>query len=179
MPRDIQWKRGLLRLWALATLLWIIATLWSVVVPHYTADAPLTPSAIEIQRNIQNRLDCLGNENARNADEPSPSKCAAKPREQDPRLDVSVQTASDGSLTIILGNGERLEGVPPNVSAKEVADKLHRQFADEDSKALYEPAARDAVLVLAPPFIVLLLGFAIEWVLRGFSGHRRGDAVDK
>ena len=168
MPGGIPWRRALLRLWAVATLFWIVGTLWSVAVPHYFA-APLTPSAIEIQRALQNQLDCLGHDDAGNTDGPgSDGKCAAKPPGpgRDSRLDITLQTASDGSLTITLGDGERIAGVPRNESAKEVADKLHRQFAEDDFKSLYKPARRDVALVLAPPFAVLLLGFACAWLLR-------------
>jgi hypothetical protein len=173
MLKELHWKRGLLRLWAVATLLWIIGTLWSVVVPHYFAEVPLTPSATEIQRDVQNQLDCLAHDDASDTDKPwLHSKCATRPPVQDPH-GITIQTASDGSLTLTLGNGERIEGMPRSVTAKDIADKLHRKFAAEDSRKLYEPAGRDAVLVLAPPFVVLLTGFACAWVLRGFARYKR------
>ena len=172
MPGRIAWARALLRLWAVATLFWIVGTLWSVVVPHYFA-APLTPSAIEIQRAVQKQLDCLGDEDAGSAVEPPlQSKCATRPPGRDSRLDIAIQTASDGSLTFALGDGERIEGLPRNISAKEVADKLHQQFAADDLKTSYEPIGRDAALVLAPPFAVLFPGLAAAWVLRRFLRHK-------
>jgi hypothetical protein len=181
MLKELHWRRALLRLWAVATLLWIVGTLWSVVVPHYFAEVPLTPSATEIQRNVQNQLDCLGHDDATDTDKPwLRRKCAARPPVQDPRMDITIQTASDGSLTITLGDGERIEGVLRSVSAKEIADKLQRKFAGEDARTLYEPAGRDAVLVLAPPFVVLLLGLGCVWMLRGFPRHERdGKLADK
>ncbi|MCP3713459.1 hypothetical protein M3I54_42620 [Paraburkholderia sp. CNPSo 3274] len=181
MLKELHWKRGLLRLWAVATLLWIVGTLWSVVVPHYFADVPLTPSATEIQRNVQNQLDCLGHDDATDTDKPwLRRKCPATPPVQDPRVDITIQPANDGSLTITPGDGARIEGVPRSVSAKEIADKLHRKFAEEDSRTLYETAGRDAVLVLAPPFVVLLMGFACASVLRAIPGHKReSNLMDK
>ncbi|WP_028219952.1 hypothetical protein [Paraburkholderia oxyphila] len=175
MPGRIAWGRALLRLWAVATLFWIVGTLW-VVVPHYFT-APLTPSAIEIQRAVQNQLDCLGHDDAGSAVEsPPPGKCAASPPGQDSRLDIAIQTASDGSLTLSLGDGERIEGVPRNVSAREVADQLHWQFAEDDLKTSYAPIGRDAAFVLAPPFAVLFPGLAAAWVLRRFLRHKQGNA---
>lgn len=176
MPGTIQWRRGLLRLWAMAMLLWVVGILWSVVVPHYFA-APLTPSAIEIRRALQNQLDCPGHDNSGNTDERGRhGKCAATSPGGDSRLDITVQTANDGSLSITLGDGER-RAVPRNVSAKDVADKLHQQFDEDDSRTLYEPVRRDVALVLAPPFALLLLGFACVRALRGFSRHSEQRAA--
>ncbi|QBR01962.1 hypothetical protein [Paraburkholderia pallida] len=176
MPGRIAWGRALLRLWAVATLFWIVGTLW-VLVPHYFT-APLTPSAIEIQRAVQNQLDCLGHGDAGSAVEPRPQgTCAASASSpgQDARLDIAIQTASDGSLTLSLGDGERIEGVPRNVSAREVADQLHRQFTEDDLKTSYAPIGRDALFVLAPPFAVLFPGLAAAWVLRRFLRRKQGN----
>ncbi|CAE6714064.1 hypothetical protein R69888_01287 [Paraburkholderia haematera] len=160
-----------MRLWAMVTVLWLAASIYSVVIPHYFTEAlPGPPSAADIQKNVQDQLDCLGYDDSKNTDKPWMHwKCDAKIVGQDPRLDINAHEASDGTLTLNDANGEQIIGVPKNLSAKQIADKLHRHFAEEASKRFYEPVPRDALLVLGPPVILLLFGLAGSWVLRGFA----------
>ncbi|UNJ33197.1 hypothetical protein [Ralstonia pseudosolanacearum] len=171
MLKEIRWGRGLMRLWAVITVLWLAASIYSVVIPHYFTEAPPgPPSAAEFQKRVQDQLDCLGYDDEKNTDKPWLHwKCAAKPVGQDPLLDISVQDAKDGTLTVNDSDREQIIGVPKNASAQQIADKLHRHFVEEAAKRFYEPVPRDALLVLGPPLILLLLGVAGSWVLRGFA----------
>ncbi|CAE6852632.1 hypothetical protein R69658_07235 [Paraburkholderia aspalathi] len=170
MFREIQWGRGLVRLWAVITVLWLAASIYSVVIPHYFTEAPLgPPSAAEFQKSVQDQLDCRGYDDETNTDKPWLHWKCAKVVGQDPLLDISVQEANDGTLTLNDANGEQFIGVPKNLSAKQIAEKLYLHFAEEASKRFYEPVPRDALLVLGPPVILLLLGLAGSWVLRGFD----------
>ncbi|MFM0653279.1 hypothetical protein [Paraburkholderia sediminicola] len=170
MFKEIQWGRGLTRLWAVITVLWLAASIYSVVIPHYFTEAPpRPPSAAEFQKSVQDQLDCRGYDDDKNTDKPWLHWKCAKPVGQDSLLDISVQDANDGTLTISDSDGEQVIGVPKNASSKQIADKLHRHFAEEASKRFYEPVPRDALFVLGPPVILLLLGLAGSWVLRGFA----------
>ena len=171
MFKEIQWGRGLTRLWAVITVLWLAASIYSVVIPHYFTEAPPgPPSAADLQKSVQNQLDCLGYDDDKNTDKPWLHwKCAAKPVGQDPLLDVKVHEANDGTLTLNDSDGEQFIGVPKNANAKQIADKLYRHFAEEASKRFYDPVPHDALLVLGPPVILLLFGLVGSWVLRGFA----------
>ena len=159
-----------MRLWAVASLLWIAVSVYFLVVPHYFTEAPPgPPSVAEIQKNVQNQLECYGYVDEKNTDKPWLHwKCASKPVAQDPRLDIHLQTDNAGTLKIVLSDGEQIINVPEKIGAKEISQKLYRHFADEASKEFREPMQSDARLVLGPPLVALLLGLASAWVLRGF-----------
>lgn len=170
MLKEIRWGRGLMRLWAVVTVLWLAVSVYSVVVPHYFTEAPPgPPSAAEMQKNVQDQLDCLAYKADKSATKPWMEYKCDKIVGQDPRSDITIQDADNGTLRISLSDDEQIVGVPKNASAKQIADKLHRHFAEEASKRFYEPVPRDALLVLGPPVILLLLGLAGSWVLRGFA----------
>ncbi|MDI7065480.1 hypothetical protein QMO17_29965, partial [Klebsiella pneumoniae] len=101
MLREIQWVRGLMRLWAVITVLWLAASIYSTVIPHYVTEAPPgPPSAAELQKSVQDQLDCRGYDDDKNTDKPWLHWKCAKPVGQDSLLDISVQDANDGTLTI-------------------------------------------------------------------------------
>lgn len=150
MLKEIQWGRGLMRLWVVATLLWIAVSSYFVVLPHYFTEAPPgPPSVADIQRNVQNQIECLGYVDEKNTTKPWLHwKCASKPVDQDSRLNIHIQNGNTGTLEIVLSDGERITNVPEQVGARDISEKLYRHFADKASSEFRKTFQSDALLVL-------------------------------
>jgi hypothetical protein len=150
----MNWGRGLLRLWAVVSMLWLIASLLVFETPHYLKIA-FTYRSQAVNISAPDREIGEGG---------------------DGQLDVQPDTTKSEVGQYDMDPDALAEEAVQLLVKRRIAQEKERRttLATRAASAVYIRAVREIRIGLAvaflPPIFLLILGMAFAWAVRGFKG---------
>jgi hypothetical protein len=160
---DMNWKRGLIRAWVVASVAWLVVAGF-LFGPGAFSSLPQLPETEMIEKSV---------ELAR------AYRSGTMPTEKKPYYEEALRrgllieirpiSGKKDEVEIVLKDQTVITNVPSDIEAKEIGRRISNFFQDTRSKELRSRILETGVWLFIPPAVSLVMGMGMYWVVTGFK----------